>query len=1008
MGAILAAIIVFAVMGASMALLHAHLEGVDEYNRRAADAADSQRRAVHESLGVGVTGGDGRSYTVHVSNERADPVEIIEVRSMLQNGTVARLPEFAGRMPLAGFGEASIGYDVPEDVNGSVSIVAVTRMGNTFGAEIDTSGPANPARETVSGMGIGSRLEQAEHSGHVIYGSDTWINIASLRPHIEVDVDATEAAPNFASLLLDSDTRTSTAISGYSSKALITVAPDGTARNTTKPDLASYTASRGSATVSSEGGTTTVSGGQSALLKLDSAMLGKTLLFNATLGGGSVEILTSPYATLADTISIAQLKGQCGGLAWKANPKDHLKESPIAISTGWIIDVNKPENSLIYAGTLPTSSISKDTITYSKESATPMRELHAEYWGFSHHLPASHPYSRAHSHDISHPEDHRYSLPLLGTQFPYYEHPGQYEIQHNSTSMAFPGTGLLLRDGARFHVAYEPTLESRMHVIQKGSDNIIANSGVTLDEPLTLTNKRFSYGTPIGYAFERYATSYPDVYITAPAHAIASNSGEERFALNNPSSDYFLRKVHTHYGVPSMMFTEGTGGNDDYASLAGIKFNTLTTKSSNSTSIERHPQTSWAQSTAIFTWGDTLCVIAERQYVVDTVISSDSAAHRVEMPERDSVYARNLYALVHTRGSTVTLDAVSDEGIVGLAPSVPYRFAIDGKTLHFGFTTKHGTIPFIESMPESFTLHTYPDAASYRGSFSTIIFDPRAGKSMRIATPEDHIYTVHTWAQIPVAGSVTVSDVEVRARDGTAMRLEYLDGEYSASEDDEGRMWVPVVPGYFSIHMKVNGVDAVLRYSDVLGGSNVRVIPSSTSTVSRVSFEQPIDHIDASAGASAYTIATSDRPILAIVSGTVSGHAHIEHTHRESQMPRCARDPLTGWVAAYRNGDLVYESERMSNYAPEISATSKVLANGNGSTKTTFTYDRTTISNTVNVSNVSPGDFVEFYIHANIYAESAFPSPEGRTWCGTGTIRTHVSSDASATANIHGGSIIIG
>ena len=147
-----------------------------------------------------------------------------------------------------------------------------------------------------------------------------------------------------------------------------------------------------------------------------------------------------PYATLADTVSIAQLREKCAGLVWRGYPDEPLKESPLAASVEWIIDVNKPENSLIYAGTLPISGISKDTIAYSKEDATPMRELHAEYWGFSHHLPASHPYSRAHSHDISHPEDHRYSLPLLGTQFPYYEHPGQYEIQHNSTSMTFPGS----------------------------------------------------------------------------------------------------------------------------------------------------------------------------------------------------------------------------------------------------------------------------------------------------------------------------------------------------------------------------------------------------------------------------------------------------------------------------------------------------------------------------------------------------------------------------------------
>jgi len=196
-----------AVMGSSLSLLHSHLEGVDEYNRRAAEVADAHRRAVHESVGVsaeGGGGGGGGAYTVKMANERADPVEIIEVRSVLEDGTVASLPEFGGPISLAGFGEASVPYDVPEGAAGGVNILAVTRMGNTFGAEIRAHGDEPDAtRATVNGMGIGSRLAQAEHAGHVTYGSGSWSSMDSIRPHVAVEGGSPDEPPSFAALLLD-------------------------------------------------------------------------------------------------------------------------------------------------------------------------------------------------------------------------------------------------------------------------------------------------------------------------------------------------------------------------------------------------------------------------------------------------------------------------------------------------------------------------------------------------------------------------------------------------------------------------------------------------------------------------------------------------------------------------------------------------------------------------------------------------------------------------------------
>lgn len=993
-----------AVMASSLSLLHSHLEGVDEYNRRAAEVADAHRRAVHESVGVLADGGGGE-YTVKIANERADPVEIIEVRSILENGTIARLPEFGGTISLAGFGEASVPYAVPEGVAGSVSILAVTRMGNTFGAEIGAHGDEPDAtRATVNGMGIGSRLAQAEYAGHVTYGSDSWSSMDSLRPHVAVDGGDPGEPPSFAALLLDSDTETTVAISGYAAETLITVGADGTLSSAKKPSILSLAESRGTATASSDAGTITVSGRGQAMVRLDPALLGKGVFLNATLGGGRVELLTSPYGSLATPIDATQARAMCPGLTWLVDYRGYSPgvERDIAVSNGWLMDIPGLGAYVIHSGTAPGLVLASHWDSFSQTGTPGEHALHARYW-YDVHRMRFQDYGHATRTGLQEHIDtnSHYTYNFGPGKYPYRHHHSDMYVAYNSTTLQMPGTGLLLRDGSRVHVAYEPTLVSRLLVWQNSPPHSRLHM-VNDATPLLIQKQWFVYIKSGSYFIpERWGIyHYP--------HFTVSSDNAMAFAAKS-SGESALRGGDGFY-LPLMSFVEGTSGNDDYASLAGITFNAI----SRSPMVQPYGQSgsgSWYQlynGAFRTTWGDKFCVIADRPYVVERTIASDAAALEVAMPERNAPHASHLYLLVNAHRTPVTLSAISVDAIAGLAPSAPYVMEHEGQALHSGITSGSGTIPFVEGVPASFTLRIYPDSASYRGSFSTIVFDPHAGESLRVAGDADSVYTVHTWAQVPVAGTVTVSDVEVRTRDGTGLRLGYLDGEYSAGAGDGGRIWVPVIPGHFSIHMRVNGVDAALRYSDALGGSNVRVIPASTSTVSRASFDAPINSIGASAGTSAYAIASSDLPIVAIISSTMSGTAHIEHTHEARQVRTCMRDPLTGWVTAHKNGELVYESRRIIDYNPAITRSSTVNAEGLGATRAEFAYGRVAIDETVVVNGVSVGDFVEFHVHANIYAEHAFSTVEQRTWCGWWTNAVHVSSEASATANIHGGSIIVG
>jgi hypothetical protein len=137
-------------------------------------------------------------------------------------------------------------------------------------------------------------------------------------------------------------------------------------------------------------------------------------------------------------------------------------------------------------------------------------------------------------------------------------------------------------------------------------------------------------------------------------------------------------------------------------------------------------------------------------------------------------------------------------------------------------------------------LNLYHDSMTYRGPFSTVVFDELNNQTIHIDTQDDKVYTVHAYVKIPVTGNVSVTDTNL---DGT-LYLPYLDGEYSDGES----IMVPVIPGYRTINIAINGVSTSLDYADVLGGTGIKIASPATSTIQRSDITTPISSSEATAG----------------------------------------------------------------------------------------------------------------------------------------------------------------
>jgi hypothetical protein len=212
-----------------------------------------------------------------------------------------------------------------------------------------------------------------------------------------------------------------------------------------------------------------------------------------------------------------------------------------------------------------------------------------------------------------------------------------------------------------------------------------------------------------------------------------------------------------------------------------------------------------------------------------------------------------------------------------------------------------------------------------------------------------------------------------------------------------------VIPGYYNINMDINGVPTTTVISNVLGGTGLKVISPSTSTITDYDDNSVISSISSTTGSTAYVISTTSGTITASVTATISGDSEIKNqayfgSPPPPPPPPQPRDPLKAYVDIYKNGAFVSQQQIYFNPVPSVQNSGG--ASGSSSyVIDKYTYPQTVISGVI-TTNVFPGDMVEFYLYANIEAEgSAPPVPPG-------SILYHYAGEGHATTSIHSGTIL--
>lgn len=373
----------------------------------------------------------------------------------------------------------------------------------------------------------------------------------------------------------------------------------------------------------------------------------------------------------------------------------------------------------------------------------------------------------------------------------------------------------------------------------------------------------------------------------------------------------------------------------------------------------------------------------------------------------DSEY--DLYLIVNPNGNNVSIKGEThDVGeldflhITGISANIPYQITDNGFVGAAGMTSSDGTIALSSSQIDSLDsipggiLYLYPDSLSYRGQFSTVVFDEINQQSIHIESDDDKIYTVHAWAQIPIIGSVSVQNVNLDEK----VDIPYLDGNYQNGQ----YLRVPVIPGFKTIHLEINGVIASLAYSDILGGTGIRIASPASSAMTEYESDRAVSSVESVTGTTTFAIATAEGMLKANINAQISGESDITNTITLDLLPPPPplpprADPLSAWIDVYKNGIFVKKTELFFDDTPNFTP-SAVLDSRNLRyiQSASYQYDQSSISGNMEI-DVMPGDFVEIYLYARIHADGiAVQIPSGFAMKG-------ISSQASATAIIHSGSI---
>lgn len=391
--------------------------------------------------------------------------------------------------------------------------------------------------------------------------------------------------------------------------------------------------------------------------------------------------------------------------------------------------------------------------------------------------------------------------------------------------------------------------------------------------------------------------------------------------------------------------------------------------------------------------------------------SPANTLHLTFGPNYQSTYTfpagKQMYLVAKPNGNAFTIKATAFDlkttpylKITGLPENVPYEIIKDGFASASGMAQPDGTVTLlledinISGTNQGGIMYLYPASTKYRGAFSMVVFDNLNQMTLHVPSQENTAYVAHAYVQIPIIGNVTIGDMHL---DG--MPLSYLNGDYSSGE----RIRVPVIPGYQKINMKINGIAASITISEVLGGTGLKAITPSTSTITRYDGDGIVSSISATTGTVAYLISTADGTITTSITATISGSSRIENSAYFTAPPPIPpapppTDPLRAYVDTYRNGKFVSQKQIYFNANPIMTNTG--IVSGSSSTViATYTYPQTVINGVLTTSAFA-GDMIEFYVYANTQADGPIPPiPSGHT------LTSHAGK-GHATATIHGGSIL--
>lgn len=380
---------------------------------------------------------------------------------------------------------------------------------------------------------------------------------------------------------------------------------------------------------------------------------------------------------------------------------------------------------------------------------------------------------------------------------------------------------------------------------------------------------------------------------------------------------------------------------------------------------------------------------------------SDSFVRDYTFPiQQTYLYVEPSGGIITIHGESITNTPILK--ITNLESNVPFQIIKDGLPIVTGMTDEFGEIVISESAyNDSFLtsgiLYLYPDSLSYRGAFSTIVFDNLNKQTIHINTVEDLVYTVHAYVNIPVTGDVEITNVMINGNSNSE-NLDYLNGNYTSGNEIK----VPVIPKFNSVSLKINGVDTSLDFSNVLGGTGIKIALENSSTIKKSDVNNRITSMESIVGTTAFVIASSQGTINALVTESISGDITITNNYQLEAIPPTPPtpprvDPLSGWVDVHVNGEFQKSVSLGINPYPDF--TSSGTINGNNVVQNVvYSYPDYVVIGTVSI-DVDSGDFVEFYLYADIYGEIESYSTPG------GFVLVSESGYGVATVNIKSASI---